>query len=151
IEAVLQRVDARLDRVIRFLAPEDAMYRNGHTGSVRLIDCGLDLLQREVIGVVVTDELDDLGSLVNIDPDRLANLRRTVRIDILVLPKITLGGRDVAGLPAPRSDDLAGIDDRGADEPSPIDRSTHVDHCVFRAVAHVAYRGESAMHENFAV
>src|ERR1700716_680533 len=113
-----------------------------------LIDRCPNLLDREVIGVVVPDELDHLGTVVNVDADSLSNLLRRVGIDVLVFPKVALARWDKARLAAIGRDDFARVDDRRAGEPPLIDSAPHIDHGVFGAVADIANGGKSGSDQN---
>ncbi len=76
---------------------------------------------------------------------------RTIGIDGFELPECALARWYVARLAAEGRDDLARIDDGGADEPTRVDRPAHIAHRVFGTVADIAQRGEALIQDELCV
>ena len=145
LKAVLDRLGAAEDGVARGLVAR-RVHGHGHPRGVRLGDGRLDLVHRIEIRVAVGDQLDRRRAVVDVLPDGLADFVWRVGVDVLELPVRALLGRDVAGLPAIRRDDLAGVEKRRPDEPPALDGAAHVDAGVVGVVADVLHHREAGPH-----
>ncbi len=117
---MFDRVGPAQDDVSRRLVVRD-VDRDRDAGAMGLIDRRPDIVHRVVVPLIVGDELDRVGAVVEVLPDRLPDLIRRVGIDVFELPERPDFLRHALALPTERRDDLAGGQHRRTVDEAAVD------------------------------
>ena len=139
---MLNRVHSGLNRVVRCDAAVD-VHRHGHTRGVRLLNGRAQFFDRIVIGVVVEDQLDRAGAIVEVLAHGLADRVRAVGVEVFIAPEASLLCGNRMRLPAKRGNDFPAGYDRRSREHSGVDGAPYVLDRILGLVTDVAHGGES--------
>jgi len=140
-KAMLDRGHSGLGRVEAPLI-RDRMGRDLEPGPGRFVDNVLQVVDRIDVPLVVDDDLDPVGSEVDVFPDGLSDFVARVGIDI-VLPADILLLRVDNDLTRERRNDLPRDEHLGAGDKAVIDRLFQVNIGVVSGVPHVPDRREA--------
>ena len=140
-EAVFDRGDARFGGIVGACVGP-AMRRDLEAGLRRLGDNELDVVNGIDVRLIVHDNLDELGSVVDILADGLEHLVAGIGEEIFRLAEFA-PARLQLKLPAVRSDDAPGVEHGGPGHDALFDGLAQCRVSVVAGVAHVAHRGES--------